>query len=131
MWLMATINNKQRKLFLSALMGVALLVFAVALHHHLEGARTLRAIAQAKALCGQIPTGTPRADVENVLERRGIEHSYSGDSRDLPEYAHTESAIIRNVCGAYLVTCDVVFSFKFDDRDLLKDCSAKDIYSGL
>ena len=128
---MATIDNKRRILFLSALMGVVLLVLAVALHHHVEGARTLRAIAQAKALCGQIPTGTPRADVENVLERRGIEHPYSGDSRDLPEYARTESAIIRNACGVHLVSCDVVFRFKFDDRDSLKDCSAKDIYSGL
>src|SRR5438045_2584989 len=120
-------NNKRLRVLLLAPMGVALLVLTVAIHYHLEDARTLRAIVQAKALCGQIRPGTPRADVENVLERRGIEHSYPGESKSWPEYAHTESAIIRNVCGKHLASCDVIFSFKFDDRDLLKDCSAKDI----
>jgi hypothetical protein len=119
-----------RRFWLIAVTVMIVLVVASAIHHHLEAVQTRRAIAEAEGLCGQIPVGTHRAGLEAILQRRGIEHSYKGESKNWPEGAGTESAIIRNVCGTHLVSCDVVFSFSFDESDLLKHCSAKDIYSG-
>jgi hypothetical protein len=96
----------------------------------IERRRTQKDISQAKALCGQFALGSSRADVERILQGRGIEHSYINATPDSQEYSHTEHAIIRNVCGKNLVTCDVSFVFEFDERELLKSCSAKDIYTG-
>lgn len=107
-----------------------LIVLVLTAKDQIEKKRIQRAVAQAKALCQGIRPGTGRATVESFLQRKGIEHSFVRDTQNRPEYGGTEYAIIRNLCGRRFVRCDVTFTFRFDDRDLLKDCSAKDVYTG-
>ena len=111
---------ERRKLWLIGFGITAGIALAVATVDYFQSIRIQRAIAQAKGLCGQLPTNTSRADVESFLDGKGIEHAYVGDSRKWPESAHTESAIIRDVCGKHrLVGCGVVLTFKFDGIESL------------
>ena len=113
---------------IAALLAAGILVLGY--FHEIEKGRTQKKIAHAKALCSEIVIGSSRADVERILQQRGIEHSYAQGSPDSREDSHMEHAIIRNVCGNHLVTCDVSFVFEFEEGDVLKSCSAKDIYTG-
>ena len=115
-------------LIIAALLSAGILVSRDL--HEIEKRRTKKEIAEAKALCGEVAVGSSRADVERILQKRGIEHSYTQGTSNSQAYFHTEHAIIRNVCGNHLVTCDVSFVFEFDEGDLLKSCSAQDIYTG-
>ena len=123
--------KKGHKLWLVGLAIAVGIALSVAVVDHFQSVRIQRTIAQTQGLCGQVPTEASRTDVESFLDRKGFEHAYIGESKKWPEYARTESAIIRDVCGKHrLVTCGVVLTFKFDQRELLKNCSAKVVYTG-
>ena len=63
--------------------------------------------------------GGSRADVEAYLDQRKIAHSYIGELKDLPDYkyAHTETALIRDVWEQGIFRSDIQMLFKFDDTD--------------
>ena len=105
-----------------------LTVIMLGLWERVSYAKAQRAVARAKALCAELPSGSTRAEVDVYLQRRGIEHSFpKNPSSGLGNY---ELAIVRDVCGKRIVGCDVTLSFSFDGRDLLTSCSAREIYTG-
>jgi hypothetical protein len=77
-----------------------------------------------------LPTGSSRADVESYLDQRGISHSYVDELKEVPEFSHTETAMIREASRTWLSRGDIQILFKFDDQRKLIKHSVKEIFTG-
>lgn len=77
-----------------------------------------------------LPTGSSRADVESYLDQRGIPHSYVDELKGVPEFSHTETAMIREASRTWLFRGDIQILFKFDDQGKLIKRSVKEIFTG-
>ncbi len=65
-----------------------------------------------------------------ISDKRGIEHSYTGNLKESPGNSHTEMAIIRGP-RSRVVRRDVQIIFKFDDADSnLVSYSVREIFTG-
>ena len=77
-----------------------------------------------------LPIGSSRADVAAYLDQRGIPHSYVADSKEVPEYAHMEMAMIRAASRGWLIRGDIHIVFHFDDQDRLSKYEVTEIFTG-
>lgn len=83
-----------------------------------------------KDLHNHLPVGSSRSEVAAYLDKRGIEHSYTGNLKESPGNSHTEMAIIRGP-RSRVVRRDVQIIFKFDDADSnLVSYSVREIFTG-
>jgi hypothetical protein len=121
--------NGRRRFWLLVLVGAVVIVIALLGLDYIQSRRIRQSIAKAKSICARLPLDSSRPDVERFLSERGIEHYFRGASKDRSD-VFIESAIVRTVCGKRLVTCDVILTYSFDDRNQLTNCTAQDVYSG-
>lgn len=88
-------------------------------------------IAQVeKDIREHLPAGTSRTEVEAYLDLKGVPHSYTAESKEFPEYQHTEAAMIRGTSRTWLVRGDTQILFKFDSQDRLIDYKMQEIFAG-
>jgi hypothetical protein len=77
-----------------------------------------------------LPVGTSRTEVEAYLDQKRLPHWYTGESKQLPEYQHTETAMIGGTSRTWLVRGDTQILFKFDNQDRLIDYKVQEIFTG-
>jgi hypothetical protein len=77
-----------------------------------------------------LPVGTSRGEVASYLDQRAIQHSYTEESKQTPEYSRTEMAMIRGVSRTWLVRGDIQILFRFDDHGRLTNYSVQEIFTG-
>jgi hypothetical protein len=77
-----------------------------------------------------LPTGTSRTEVEAFLDQKAMPHSYTAESKQFPEYEHTEAAMIRGTSRSWLVRGDTQILFKFDNQDRLIEYKVQEIFTG-
>lgn len=77
-----------------------------------------------------LPVGTSRTEVEAFLDQKAMLHSCTGESKQFPEYEHTEAAMIRGTSRTWLVRGDTQILFKFDNKDRLIDYKVQEIFTG-
>lgn len=115
-------------------LGFALAVLAVLLAGLLYRTRRVKAaIDVAKIEQGirdHLPIGVSRAKVVAYLDEQGIPHSYIEESKQAPEYRHTEMAMVRGTSRTWLVRGDIQVLFKFDESGNLISYSVKEIFTG-
>jgi len=88
-------------------------------------------IAQVeKDIREHLPIGTSRTEVEAFLDQIAMPRFYTGDSKQFPEYEHTEAAMIRGTSRTWLVRGDTQILFKFDNQDRLIDYKVREIVTG-
>ncbi len=83
-----------------------------------------------KDIHDHLPIGASRAEVVAYLDKRGIQHSYIGESQQTPEYRHTEMAMVRGTSRTWMVRGDVQVLFKFDESGNLASYLVKEIFTG-
>jgi hypothetical protein len=84
----------------------------------------------AKDIRERLPIGTSRTEVEAFLDQKAMPHSYTGESKQFPEYEHTEAAMIRGTSRSWLIRGDTQILFKFDNQDRLIDYKVQEIFTG-
>ena len=80
-----------------------------------------------------LPIGRSRAEVAAYLDERKIQHSYTGELKDVPgyRYNHSEVAIIHDISQSGILKSDVQIIFKFDEADAkMISYSVKEIVTG-
>ena len=101
----------------SVISGIRTLAFFVAVTfsgHHVK--RKTDVATVQKDIHDHAPIGSSRASVEAYLDQRKIGHSYIEELKELPNYAyaHTETAMIRDVWEEGIIRSDIQVLFKFD-----------------
>ena len=77
-----------------------------------------------------LPIGTSRTEVEAYLDQKRLPHWYTAESKQFPEYQHTETAMIGGTSRTWLVRGDTQILFKFDNQDRLIDYKVREIFTG-
>ncbi len=104
---------------------------AVGMIYKIRHPKATTDIAQfEKDIRERLPIGTPRTEVEAYLDQRAVPHSYTAESKEFPEYQHTEAAMIRGTSRTWLVRGDTQILFKFDNQDRLIDYKMQEINTG-
>jgi hypothetical protein len=120
-----------RRTLLLAVILIILGALAVAIMHKIRQPEATTDITQVEKDIGEhLPAGTPRKDVEAYLDQRGIPHSYTAESKEFPEYRHTEAAMIRATSRTWLIRVDTQILFKFDNQDRLIDYRMHEFATG-
>lgn len=120
----------RRTLWLTVIL-IILTALAVVMIYKLRRPKATTGIGQVeKDIRAHLPVGTSRTEVEAYLHQRGVPHSYTADSKEFPEYQHTETAMFRGISRTWLVRGDTQILFKFDNQDRLVDYKVREIFTG-
>lgn len=115
-------------------LGLALAVTAALVAALIYRTRRVKAATDAvkieKDIRDHLPLGASRAKVVAYLDERGIQHSYIDESKQAPEYRHTEMAMVRGASRTWLIRGDVQILFKFDESGNLANYSVREIFTG-
>jgi len=74
--------------------------------------------------------GASREVVAAYLDQKGIGHTYVQESKESPEYNHSEIALIRDASFRWPIRTDIQIIFRFDPQGKLRDFTAKEIFTG-
>jgi len=114
--------------------GIALLILAgiggIRVYTERRARATVDMASVEKDFRQHISIGTSRRDVEAYLDQKGVPHSYTDESKEFPQYRHTEGAMIRETPRSWLVKSDIQILFRFDNRDVLTDYKLREIFKG-
>jgi hypothetical protein len=114
--------------------GIALLVGAgiagIRVYTERRARATVDMASVEEDIRQHISIGTSRRDVEAYLDQKGVPHSYTDESKEFPEYRHTEGAMIPETTRSPLVKADIQILFRFDNRDALVDYKLQEIFTG-
>ena len=102
----------------------ALLLVVAEIFGALLGGGVVDADLMAREIRGDLPLGSSRSRVEEVLRQRGIDFCYEGHSRTL-------TGLLRKVKGStILVTRSVQLRFRFDEESTLRLIESETLYTG-
>jgi len=120
----------RRSLWLAIIL-IVLTGLAVGMIYKIRRPKATTDIAQVERdIREHLPIGTSRTEVEAFLDQKAMPHSYTAESKQFPEYEHTEAAMIRGTSRSWLVRGDTQILFKFDNQDRLIEYKVQEIFTG-
>jgi hypothetical protein len=120
----------RRTLWLAIIL-IILTGLAVAMIYKVRQPKSTTDIAGVeKDIREHLPVGTSRTEVEAYLDQKRLPHWYTAESKQFPEYQHTETAMIGGTSRTWLVRGDTQILFKFDAQDRLIDHKMQEIFTG-
>jgi hypothetical protein len=120
----------RRSLWLAIIL-IVLTGLAVGMIYKIRRPKATTDIAQVERdIREHLPIGTSRTEVEAYLDQKRLPHWYTAESKQFPEYEHTEAAMIRGTSRSWLVRGDTQILFKFDNQDRLIEYKVQEIFTG-
>jgi hypothetical protein len=120
-----------RKTLWLAIILIVLTGLAVGMIYKIRQPKATADIAQVERdIREHLPIGTSRTEVEAYLDQKRLPHWYTAESKQFPEYQHTETAMIGGTSRTWLVRGDTQILFKFNNQDRLIDYKVREIFTG-